>query len=60
MEVEPISDSSQWNWGVHTVGGDVDPGELGFLPPFVYFLDIYGMTPGPGMRHYRLRVELAL
>ena len=47
------------DWGFHTVGGDVDPRELGFLPPFVSFLDIYGMTPGPGMGPYRLRVELA-
>ena len=41
------------------MGGGVDPRELGFLPPFVYFLDIYGMAPRPGMGPYRLRVELA-
>ena len=41
MELEPISDSSQWNWGFHTFGGGVDPRELGFLPPFVQFLDIW-------------------
>ena len=41
MGLEPISDSSQWNWGFHTVGGDVDPRDLGFLPLFVYFLDIW-------------------
>ena len=35
VELEPINDSSQWNWGFHTVGGGVDPRELGFLPPFV-------------------------
>ena len=28
VELEPISDSSQWNWGFHTVGGGVDPREL--------------------------------
>ena len=35
VELEPISDSSRWNWGFHTVGGGVDPRELGFLFPFV-------------------------
>ena len=59
MELEPISDSSQWNWDIHTVGGGVDPRELGFLPPFVYILEIWN-DPGPGMVSYRLRVELAL
>ena len=47
MELELISDFSQWNWGFRTVGGGVDPRELGFLPPFFYFL-IYGMTPWTG------------
>ena len=37
MELEPISDSSQWKWCFHNVGGGVDPRELGFLPPFVKF-----------------------
>ena len=43
MELEPqsISDSSQWNWGFHTVGGGVDPRELGFLPRVVLFLDTW-------------------
>ena len=41
VELESISDSSQWNWGFHTVVGGVDPRELGFLPPFVFFLDIW-------------------
>ena len=35
VELEPISNSSQWNWGFHTVGSGVDPRHLGFLPPFV-------------------------
>ena len=35
VELEPISDSSQWSWGFHTVGGGVDMKELGFFPPFV-------------------------
>ena len=35
VELEPIIDCSQWNWGFHTVGGSVDPRELGFHPPFV-------------------------
>ena len=59
MELESISDSSQWNWGFHTVGGDIDPRELGFLPRLSYF-SIYEMTPGPGMGSYHPRVELAL
>ena len=40
VELEPIRDSGQWNWGFHTMGSGVDPRELGFLPPFVYFLYI--------------------
>ena len=35
VELEPISDSSQWNWGFHTMAGGVDPTELAFLPPCV-------------------------
>ena len=57
MELQLINDSSQWNWGLHIVGGGVDPRELGFLLPFVLLLDIYiwngpwtgdGTLPSPG------------
>ena len=41
MELEPISDSCQGNWGFHTVGGDVDRREHGVLPWFVYFLGVW-------------------
>ena len=41
MELEPISDFRQWNWDFHTVADGVDPRELGFIPLFVYFLDIW-------------------
>ena len=35
VELELISNSIEWNWGLHTVGGGVGPREPGFLPPFV-------------------------
>ena len=33
MELEPISDSSQWNWGFHTVGGRCRPERSRFSSP---------------------------
>ena len=59
MELEPISDSSQWDWGFHTVGA-VSTRESSVFFPHLSNFDIYGMTPGPGMGPYRLREELAL
>ena len=41
MEPEPISDTSQWDWALHTVGGGVDPRVLDFVPPIVQCLDIW-------------------
>ena len=41
MELEPISDSNQWNWGFYTVGSDIDPERAQFLPPFVKFIYIW-------------------
>ena len=37
VKIEPISDFSQRNWGFHTVGGGVDPRELGFFPGLYNF-----------------------
>ena len=41
MDLEPISDFSQRDWGFHTVRGGVDPTELDFLPRFVKVLDVW-------------------
>ena len=59
VQLEPISDFSQGNWGFHTVRGGDDPRKLGFIPGLSNF-ERYRMTSGPGMGPYRPRVELAL
>ena len=40
VELEPISDFSQRDWGFDTVRGGVGPKEVGFLPRFVLILEI--------------------
>ena len=41
MELEPISDLSQRNWGFHTVRGGDDPRKVGFILRFVQLLERY-------------------
>ena len=40
VELEPISDFGQRSWGFHTVRGGDDRREIGFIPRFVYLLDV--------------------
>ena len=58
MELELISDFSQWNWGFPTVGTGVSPPwgavstrEHSVFFPRLYYFVIDGMAPGPGGFH---------
>ena len=50
-EPQPISATSQWGWGFHTLQGSIDLGDLIFRPPVAGVVEIE-RKPDPGMGTY--------
>ena len=54
------SATSQRDWGLHTMRGGIDPGDLRFRPRVVGVAKVYGRVSIQGMRTYPCRSALAL